>query len=129
MSEQTFRASRWLIVAVILAADLLIGAAAIAYFTRGPTMVTVVLIGLAVIGLAGVVETFVRRIVLEGDVLRIVDLWSRRQFARSDIVRVTYAKGSPVAIQLQDGRWVRLPDLGVSAQRIAAAIRAWTARG
>lgn len=94
------------------------------YRTQGLSFRTLLFAGLAAIGLLGALETVIRRMVLAGDVLHVVDLWSHRSYPRAGIARVTYAKGSPVAVVFMDGRHVKLPHLGLSTLGVANSIRA-----
>jgi hypothetical protein len=120
-----FRSSRWMVVATAVAAVLFISAASFLLCRDGFTVWALVLAGLALAAILGVVETLVQRIVLTDAALRVRGLRGYAEYRRSEIVRVSYAKGSPVVVQLKDGQNVRLPDLGISAQAITNSIRAW----
>jgi hypothetical protein len=120
-----FRSSRWMGVATAVAAVLFISAASFLLCRDGFTVSALVLAGLALAAILGVVEALVQRIVLTDATLRVRRLRGYVDYRRSDIARVTYAKGSPVVVQLKDGQNVRLPDLGISTQSIANSIRAW----
>jgi hypothetical protein len=84
-----------------------------------------VLMAMSVIGLGGVIEGLVRRIVLGDDALYITDLWTRRRIPKSEIMRIYEAKGVSSMILLADGNRVSLPDLG---QQLGNSIPAWLRR-
>jgi hypothetical protein len=114
-----------MVVATAVAAILFISAATFLLYRDGFSVRALLLAGLALAAILGVVETLVQRIVLTDAALRVGGLRGYAEYRRSEIVRVSYAKGSPVVVQLKDGRNVRLPDLGISAQAITNSIRAW----
>jgi hypothetical protein len=120
--QRLFRTAPWILVAVSVSEALFLIGACYTYLSGGWSLTSVVLTAMAVLGAGGVAEALVRRILLEEDALYVTDLLARRRYARHDIVRVEVAKGCPVALQLADGRWARLPDLG---RNVANSIRAW----
>jgi hypothetical protein len=95
---QTYRMSGWTWVSVGLAASTIL------------------------LGLGSIVESLVMRIEITDDALLVTDLRGHRRYAISDIERVEEAKGSPVAILLTTGRWVKLPSVG---SNVGNSIRAW----
>jgi hypothetical protein len=111
-----------MLLTVAIAETLFAVGAGYTYLTGGWSPTSLVLSALVVLGAGGVAEALVRRIVLEDDALYVADLFARRRYPRRDIVRVDAAKGCPVALQLADGRWAKLPDLG---RNVANSIRAW----
>lgn len=93
------------------------------YQERGWTWVSVSLAALGgVLGLGSIVETLVLRIELTDDAMLVTDLRGRRRFRREDIQGITQYKGTPPAIQLRDGRWVKLPSV---ASNLPNSVRAW----
>jgi hypothetical protein len=80
---------------------------------------------LSVLGLGGVLEGVVRRIVLADDALYATDLWTHHRILKSEIVGIHEAKGVSTTVLLADGRRISLPDLG---QRTGNSIRAWLKR-
>jgi hypothetical protein len=68
------------------------------------------------------VESLVLRVRLTDDALLVTDLRGRRCYPLTEIAKMEEAKGSPTAILLVDGRWVKLPSVGNS---LGNSIRAW----
>ena len=117
----------WLIVAVDMMSTL--GLAAAVYFWLNDRRMTAVGLGFfGLLALVAVVDMGVSRISLEADALRVVSLFSTKRYERHDIERVTWEGGSGVAIQMKDGTWVKLPDLGRNSQSTTNTIRAWLKR-
>jgi len=58
-----------------------------------------------------------------------VAFFVRRNYPREAITSVTWAKGSPVSLQLNGTTWAHLPNTGHSSQKIVGAIRAWLNEG
>ena len=86
-------------------------------------------LGLTVLGGLGIVETLVSRVELRDDHIKVVALFTRRVYARNEVTSVTWAKGSPVSLQLNGTTWVHLPNTGHASTKIAGAIRAWMNEG
>lgn len=84
---------------------------------------------MSVIGLAGLLEVVVLAVIIDDDELRIRGVTKRRNIPKSEIARVTWEGGCGVSIQLNDGKWVKLPDVGKSSQALTNSIRAWLKRG
>lgn len=123
--RRVFRTTPWLLGAVIVAELLFLAGAWGSYRSRGLSTMTLLAGGLATFGLLGIVEVFTARIILADDALHVARFWMRRSYPRDAIRRVTYQKGSPVALELSDGQWAKLPDLGHSTQSVTNSIRAW----
>ena len=87
------------------------------------------LLGLTVMGVLGIVETLVSRVELHDDHILTVALFVRRTYPRSHVTSVSWAKGSPVSIQLEGTNWVHLPNTGHASTKITGAIRAWMNEG
>ena len=120
-----FHSSPWMVIATAVAAILFISAASFLLSRDGLTVLALLVGVLALVATLGVVETVVQRIVLTDAALRVRGLRGYAEYGRTEIARVSYAKGSAVVVQLKDGKNVRLPDLGSSAQAITNSIRAW----
>jgi len=120
-----FRSARWMVASTAAAAALF--AAGAWFFLRrdGLGLTAILFVVLTAIGVLGIVETLLQRIVLSGDALRIHGLKGRREYPRADIGRVSHEKGTPVVVQLKSGGFVKLPDLGLNAQSVTNSIRAW----
>lgn len=120
--RREFRAGAAAIIAVTLAALIFAAGAVMTYRLRGWYWVSIVLTCGSVLGLAGVIQTMALRVVLTDDALLVTDYPGRRRYLIGDIVRVEEAKGTPTAILLKDGRWVKLPAVGTE---LGNSIRAW----
>lgn len=125
--NSTIRYPPWLIVVVDMVSTLAIGAAV--YFWLNDRPMTAVGMGVfGLLALVAVIDMGVSRISLEADAVRIVSLFSSQRYERHDIERVTWEGGSGVAIQMKDGNWVKLPDLGRNSQATTNAVRGWLKR-
>lgn len=125
--RRVFRSPRWVVTAVSVAALLFATAAWVHFRVRGLGVVTLFLGACALLGLVGIAETIAHRVELSDDALHLTRWWVRRSYPRDSIVRVTSEKGVEAALQLADGRWVKLPPVGGHAPN---SIRAWLrARG
>jgi hypothetical protein len=123
--RRIFRTTPWLVGAVIVADLLFATAAWVTYRRQGMSTITMLSSGLAVFGLLGIVEVLTARIILADDALEVTKFWVRRSYARDAIRRATFEKGCPVALELSDGHWAKLPDLGHNSQSVTNSIRAW----
>ena len=83
---------------------------------------------LVLLSVVAIVELSQRRIVLHDDALELVSGFRRRSLPRSEIASVTWAKGAGASVQLADGTWVRLPDMGPGPQGLTNSVRAWLKR-
>ena len=124
--RRVFRSPSWVLGAVTAAAVLFAAGAWMQFRVRGLGLVTLTLASFAVLGVAGVAETLAQRVELSDDALHVTRWWMRRSYARDSILRVTSEKGVEAAVQLGDGRWVRLPQVGAHAPN---SIRAWLRAG
>ena len=81
-------------------------------------------------GAFAVVDIFLKQIVLQNDSITIVSLsdYISRTILRADIESVTWEKGCGASMNLCDGKWVRLPKVGLNAQGLTNTIRAWLNR-
>jgi hypothetical protein len=96
------------------------------YTTRGLALMTLAFVAMTVFALLGVVEALVDRVVLDDDALRVIRIWYRRTYPRTEIAAVSDEKGGPVAVRLADGRWIKLPSVG---SYLGNSIRAWLRPG
>lgn len=85
-------------------------------------------IGLAAFACLGVVDTFVTRVSLMDGEIVVVKLFRRKRYARGIIEDVTWSRGGPVSLKLNNGTWASLPATGPT-QRVVGAIRAWLNEG
>jgi hypothetical protein len=123
--RRTFRTARWLLGAVVAADLLFVGGAWFSYRFHGLSMMTTLYIGLAAFGVLGIVEALTARLLLADDALHVTKFWTRRSYPRATIRQATYARGCPVTLELSNGQWAMLPDLGHNTQGITNSIRAW----
>ena len=81
-------------------------------------------------GAFGVVDVFLKRIVLQADSITIVSLtdFISRTIPRSEIESVTWEKGCGASLKFRSGKGIRLPNVGLNAQGLTNTIRAWLKR-
>ena len=121
-----FRAPRWALVAVVLSALVVIGVAYVSYRFNGlSSWVTLVLLGLTPIGIAGVADVLTQRIELHREHIVVVQNLRRREYPRTMFVKVQTGKAVPVSLQSTSGEWVHLPGVGSSGQGLVNTLRAW----
>jgi hypothetical protein len=112
---------------VVVAAMLFIAAATFTYVNSGWSLTSIVLIGLAAVACAGVVEVATSRIILSDDGIDFGPVWSRKRYTAAQIESVTWASGAGVSLRLSQG-WVQLPELGYNSQSLTNSVRAWLKR-
>ena len=121
--RREFRTPRATVAAVVVVALLFLAGAIFMLRTRGiANLWTIAFVGLAIAGILAIIEAVVRRIVLDDESVHVQELWGHRRYARRDIVGVQRLKGVPVALQLSDGRWAKLPEVD---GQIENSVRAW----
>ncbi len=122
--QQTFRMPRWM-TGTLAGLALVTGVGGILLVTEwglDPISLTVATVGfLLAIGALDALRT---RITLDGEEIIIVRGFRRRRLFRGHIDAVRWTRRRGIALLLDDGMWVRLPDVG-GGQPCAAAIRAW----
>lgn len=123
MGNRVFRSPRWYVAFVAAAALLFAAGTWYTYATRGLHLLTLGSLGLTVVGVVGIIEVVVDRVVLTDDALHVVRIWSRRSYAKSEITNVTQLKGTAVTLKLTDGRWAELPTVAVHPNTIRAWLR------
>ena len=86
--------------------------------------------GVALIGfgIGGLIDTFVSRIILEEDSLRVVSLVRRRTYPRSDFESAK-VDGGHVVLMRKDGHWLGLPGTGANSLSVRNTIHAWIKKG
>ena len=75
-----------------------------------------------VLGFGSILESLVLRIELTDDAMLVTDLTGRRRYSKADIDRIGEAKGTPPALLLKNGRWIKLPSVGSD---LGNSVRAW----
>jgi hypothetical protein len=81
-------------------------------------------VGLLMLGLGGLIDTFVSKIILEEDRIHIVSIARRRSFPRSDFESAK-VEGGHVCLKRLDGKWLVLPGTGSNALSQRNTIHAW----
>jgi hypothetical protein len=93
MSRRVLRIRPWLAVVVVAANALFLGGAASSYAESGWTPTTIGFGLLSALGVIGILELVVSRIVLHGHSLETRDLLSKRRYAASEIRGVKWEVG------------------------------------
>ena len=124
--RRVFRASRGYTLFIAACAALPLLGAVMTYRDRGWHWLPLSLAAMTLLGMGGVIEAVVSRVVLEEETLYVRELLPGRRYARREIARVDWAKGVPTTLTLVDGRRVRLPNVG---HDMANSIRAWLRAG
>jgi hypothetical protein len=75
-----------------------------------------------VLGTGGIAETLLERVVLTPEGLVVRRLWGTRVYPVAAIQEIRVARGVAPALLLRDGRWVKLPELGMG---FGNSVRAW----
>lgn len=86
---------------------------------------TLALAGLTAFGIVGVIDLCLTHVRLSPDAVTVRSLMSCRRLARDEVGRVTWARGTGVAIELRAGGMVKIPELGRSSPTVAAQLRRW----
>jgi hypothetical protein len=99
---------------------------AIVHFRSGGMFLSFGLGGLALLFAYGLAEGLMARVVLTPDHIEIVSGFRRTVIPKSELVGVSWAKGTPVTLERASGGLVRLP-LGMGGPH-PNTIRAWLRR-
>jgi hypothetical protein len=126
--RDVFRSTGGVRLTIVVVTTMFLAGLAFSFFTSRMVLFYSFL-GMTLLGVLGIVETLVTRVELHDDHITAVDLFRRRVYPRSDISSVTWAKGSPVSIQLKGSTWVNLPSTGHASPKVVGAIRAWMNEG
>ena len=120
-----FHTAPWIRVALSIIAAGSLAAAVYFYSEEGLSWLTAFFAGFSVFCGAGIIESFTAYIALEDTEVRFRQTLRSTAIPRSAIRRVTWEGGSGVSLLLDDGTWVKLPDLGQNSQGLTNSIRAW----
>jgi hypothetical protein len=120
--RRVFRSPGWVLATVTVATLLPAAGAWFTFRERGLTLLSLGLAAFAVLGVGGIFETIAQRVELSDEALHLTRWWVRRSYPRESIARVAHEKGTDPAMQLTDGRWVKLPPVGA---HMANSIRSW----
>jgi hypothetical protein len=112
---------RWVVVGATLMFVVMLGIS----FVTGPPTLFYGFVALTVFGVLGIIETILTRVELHDNHIVAVAFFTRRMYPRDEITSVTWAKGSPVSLQINGMTWAHLPNTGHSSQKVVGAIRAW----
>ena len=82
-------------------------------------------IGFGVLCVAATLDAMTSYMELGDGSIKIRSCFIRREIAKSEIEKVSYAKGCPVTLQLETGRIVSVPSFGENSQGLTNSIRAW----
>jgi hypothetical protein len=124
-ASHRFRTPVWLRILCVFAAIAFSLGLYHLYITEGWSWLTIGSGVLAVVAVAGVFDAFLTRVELYPERMVVVANLRRREYSRSEISGVSWAKGVPVTIQLRSGSVERLPEVGSSTQGVCESIRAW----
>jgi hypothetical protein len=123
---RVFRVSPWVLGIILVGMLISFGGTWLMYRQGGFSARFWVSAALAIFFIAGMADALVSRIVLDHDALHVIELLSRRSYARSEILEVKFEKGAGIALKMVSNAWVKLPDL---ANVHHNTIRAWVKRG
>jgi hypothetical protein len=106
----SYRTPRWLLWGAI-AAFLLFGALTLAAILSRAIPLLALWVGVAgmVIGLGGILELVVGRVILEQNGL-VIHHWFRTERIRIDDVAAVSLEGGRISLRLKTGQWKRLPE-------------------
>lgn len=121
---RVFRMARWFKVVSIIATVLLCGVGVFLVASDEPILYRIGGAGLVVLGIGGLIDTFVSKIVLEEDCIRIISIRRRRAYPRSDFESAK-VDGGFVYLKRQDGGWLMLPGTGTNALGMRNTVHAW----
>ncbi len=123
---QTYRTSFWMIGLVL--AGLGISIAGLLHFRREPDefWTTLVFGGLVVAFALDLADGLTSQVRLSDESLEVRSKFRRRKLLPAEVVRVVAEKGAPVALELRQGGWFRLPSLGTGPH--PNTLRAWVRR-
>ena len=124
-SINTFRSSGWVKLFALLAALVFLAGAVLCFRAQGWSWMTLLFSALALVAMAGFLDTLTARVELHPDHIVIVRNLRKATYPRATFARVTWGKGVPVSLQSTSGDWVKLPGVGRTAPGLANTLRAW----
>lgn len=122
------RPKPFLFAMLAVAKMLFVGGFIFMYARSGWSLTTIGFAVMTIIGALGFVELGTTRVILGDDFIDMGPIWKRRHLGRDEIKRVTWEKGAGVALELNGGGWVKVPELGFNSQGLTNTIRAWLKR-
>ena len=123
--DREFRAPRWIVASTALGALIFPLVAWSLCRKEGLTLLTLVSFGMCVLAVGGLLDALTSFVRVTDRELVVRTNLRRRSYPRSAFVTANWAKGSPVALELREGGWLRLPPVGSSAQGVVNTLRAW----
>lgn len=123
---RVFRVAPWVVGIIVFGTLVSFGGTWLAYRQGNFSTWFWMSAAIAVFFLAGLADALVSRIILDEKSLHVIELLSRRNYVRADIVEVKFEKGAGIALKMVNNTWVKLPDL---AKVHHNTIRAWLKRG
>jgi len=109
----------------MVSAVLFLAVAYLSYRFNGLSWVTVTLLVLVPIGIAGAADTLTQRIELHREHIVVVRNLRRREYPRHMFVKAQWGKGVPVSLQSTSGQWIHLPGVEGTSQGLVNTLRAW----
>ena len=123
--RQTLRPARWLVVSAVSSGLLFVTAAVCMYQLEGWSYTSVGLALCSMISVGAIAELAMSRIAFVGETMQVANLWSVRSFRRDEIRSVKWEGGVGVSIEVENGKWLNLPDFGLNSQGVVNTVRAW----
>ncbi|MCI0620136.1 MAG: hypothetical protein L0387_00400 [Acidobacteria bacterium] len=123
-ADRVLRASPWAVGAVGVAALLFVVGFMSTYRNEGWNWKSMGFGVFSILGFLGLLETTITRIVLSEDALRIVSLFSKKSYPRSEIQELKQEWKSAVFLRLTSGGWVEIPWMLVS-KKLIPSVRTW----
>ena len=122
---QTYRTSRWIVGVVV--AFIGISVTGLVHFSQTGEIVEALGFGAFLfLGAMALVECATNRVVLTKSTLEVREWFKTRTLLPSQITRVVAEKGAPVALELREGGWFKMPKLGTGPH--PNSLRAWVKR-
>ena len=126
--RRVLRTKPWLVAVIVLANLLFLAGAILSYSEAGWTRDFAIFAVLVVVGISGIAQLAVTSITLEGDSLETNELFVQHRYLASEIRSVKWEGGSGVSLELVQGGWAKLPEMGYNSQSLTNTLRAWLKR-
>ena len=86
------------------------------------------LVALLIIFSVALFESGFKKIEVDGEVIRIVENFRKKEIPKSVIEKVSWEKGTGSFVKLTNGTFVKLPITGRNEQGVANSVRSWLNR-
>ena len=123
--QTQFHCPAWLRAMLSFAAALVPVLTVIEYRANNVNWVVIGLSLLSIGMMIAVFAVFTDRFELGESELRMRHNFMSNAISRSDIEKVTWAKGCGVILQMKNGQTIKLPDIGLNSQSFCNSLRAW----